>query len=240
MDPKRYSKPRSYDALSLEVFYAESFSKGEDPEAKLASDESLKITPFDDIIYLPTARILMKFQRLMGLDLGYLQPVPPFRFAYFSRPELLELPMTKKTEKEDLFLSQILIDLSLNDVIREGLGDRTGQKSPVEDEFSNGLECLRNAREISAWIVFASRIILDVQEILGRDVEGGYNDIRSATQDALKVLGFHVEGDKLVPGGNGECWHVKDADLLLKMHNSLKYWVVQAPLPSVKALCDQK
>ena len=143
-------------------------------------------------------------------------------------------------EKEDLLLSQILIDSSLNDVIREGLGDRTGQKPPVEDELSNGLECLRNAREISVWIVFASRIILDIQEILGRDVECGYNDLRSAIQDALKVLDFHVEGDELVPGGNGECWYVKDADLPSRIHNSLKYWVVQTPLPSVKALCDQK
>ena len=240
LDPKRYSKPRSYDALSLEIFYAESFSKGEDPEAKLASSESLKITPFDDFIYLPTARILMKFQRLMELDLGYPQPVPPFRFSYISRPELLELPMTKKKEKEDLLLSQILIDSSLNDIIREGSAERTGQKPPVEDEFSNALECLRKAREISVWIVFASRIVLDIQDILGRDVERGYNDLRSTTQDALKVLDFHVEGDELVPGGNGECWHVKDADLPLKIHNSLKYWVVQAPLPSVKALCDQK
>ena len=98
LDPKRYSKPRSYDALSLEVFYAESFSKGEDPEAKFASNESFQITPFDDFIFLPTAPILMKFHRLMELDLGYPQPVPPFRFAYISRPELLELPMTENGE----------------------------------------------------------------------------------------------------------------------------------------------
>ena len=59
LDPERYSKPRSYDALSLEIFYEESIRKGEDPEAKLASNESLRITPFDDFIYLPTARTLM-------------------------------------------------------------------------------------------------------------------------------------------------------------------------------------
>lgn len=46
LDPERFSTPRSYDALSLEIFFAESFRKGEDPEAKLASKESLKVTPF--------------------------------------------------------------------------------------------------------------------------------------------------------------------------------------------------
>ena len=137
-------------------------------------------------------------------------------------------------------MSQILIDSSLNDVIRDDLAGHTQQKPPVEDEFSNSLERLRKEGEISVWIVFASRIILDIQDLLGTDVENVYEELRSVTQNALKVLDFHVEGDELVPGGNGECWHVKDADLPLNIHNSLKYWVVQAPLPSVKAMCDQQ
>lgn len=240
LEPNMYSKPRSYNALSLEIFYAESFSRGEDPEVRLASNEGLKITPFDDFIYLPTARTLMKFRRILDLKVDYPQPVPPFRFSYISRPKLLELPETKKKEKEDLLLSQILIDSSLSDIIRDNVPDRTGQKPPVEDEFSNGLECLRKAGEISVWIVFASRVILDIQDILGRDVEHSYIDLRNSTQEALGVLDFHIEGDELVPGGSGECWHVKDADLPLKIHNSLKYWVVQAPLPSVKAMCDRE
>lgn len=76
LDPERFSTPRSYDALSLEIFFAESFRKG----------ESLKVTPFDDFIYLPTARNLMKFLRLVEMKLDYPQPVPPFRFAYLSCP----------------------------------------------------------------------------------------------------------------------------------------------------------
>lgn len=238
LDPKRYSKPRSYDAMSLLIFYAESFSKGEDPETKLASNESLKITPFDDFIYLPTARTLMKFQRLTELKIDYPQPVPTFRFSYISRPELLELPETKKTEKEDLLLSQILIDSSLSDVVRGDLAKRTGSKPPIEDEFSNGLELLRKVGEISVWIVFASRIVLDIHDILDRDVGDGYDRLRSAAQDTLMVLDFHIEGDELVPGEDGECWHIKDSDLPLSIHNHLQFWVVTAPLPSLKALCD--
>ena len=215
-------------------------ARGRIPRQKLASNESLRITPFDDFIYLPTARTLMKFQRFMEMKIDYPQPVPPFRFNYISRPELLELPETKKKEKEDLLLSQLLIDSSLYDMIRDGLSDRTGQRPPIQDEFNSGLEHLRKAGEISVWIVFASRIILDIQDILGSDVGRGYDSLRSAAQDALTVLDFHVEGKELAPGGNGECWHVKDADLPLRVHNSLKYWVVEAPLPSVKALCDQQ
>ena len=75
---------------------------------------------------------------------------------------------------------------------------------------------------------------------MGRDLERGYDVLRSVTQDALKVLDFPVEGDELVSGGNREGWHVKDADPPLKTHNSLKYWVLETPLPSVKALCNQQ
>ena len=71
LDPKRYAEPKSYQALSLTIFYEDSFAKGEDPKGKLASNESLRITPFDDFIYLPTARVLMKFQRMMELGIDY-------------------------------------------------------------------------------------------------------------------------------------------------------------------------
>ena len=55
----------------------------------------------------------------MEMKLGCPQPVPPFRVAYVSRPELLELPETKKKkEQEDLLLSQILIGSSWDDLIK--------------------------------------------------------------------------------------------------------------------------
>lgn len=142
-------------------------------------------------------------------------------------PELLELPETKKSEEEDLLLSQFLIDSSLNGMIRDP-ANQPGQKPPVEDEFNHGLERFREAGENLVWIVFASKIIIDVQDILGNDVGRGYDDLRTTAHDTSNVLDFHVEGIELMPGGNGECWHSKDADLPLNIHNSLQYWVVQA------------
>lgn len=107
-------------------------------------------------------------------------------------------------EKDHLFLSQLLIDWSLNDTIRDNLSVLARRKLTVEDEFKNELERLRKAREISIWTVFASRIIIDVHDLLGKDVERGYDDFRSGTQAALKVLDLQVKGNELVSGGNGE------------------------------------
>ena len=49
------------------------------------------------------------------------------------------------------------------------------------------------------------------------------------------MLDLQVKDNELVPGGNGECWHARDADLPARIYNFLKFWVVSAPLPSLKA-----
>ena len=173
LDPKRYSKPDSYDALAMTIFYEDSYARGECPERKLASNESLRLTPFDDFICLPTARTLSMFHRMMRLQVPYPQPMPPFRFSYIARPEFLELPEIKKVEQEHLLLSQILIDSSLTDLLVPMLKEQRGREAPPEDEFSVGLLKLRQEGEVSAWIVFASKVILDIHDILGVNVKRG-------------------------------------------------------------------
>lgn len=233
---KNYKKPRSYQALSMVIFYEDSFNRGEDPEEKLASNDSLRLTPFDESIYLSTARTLMKFQRLMELEIEYPQPVPPFRFNYISRPELLELPETKKMEAEDLLLNQLLMDSTWNDILRPGLKRSRGREPPAEDEFSDSLQKLRKYGEISLWTVFASKIMMDINRILGRDVKRSYQELLVTGSAASKTLDFHVEGDELVPGGGGECWHVKGADLPQTIHDITNFWIKEAPLASVNAM----
>ena len=43
---------RSYDDLSLLIFYAESLRGGEDPDEKFNTPKGLKIPPFDDLCTL--------------------------------------------------------------------------------------------------------------------------------------------------------------------------------------------
>jgi hypothetical protein len=77
--PKLFSKERSYDSIAIVIFYADAFSHGENPEHKLKSNESLRPTPFDDFIYLYTARILMKFDY----------------FSQAPKPHLIQCPHTQ-------------------------------------------------------------------------------------------------------------------------------------------------
>lgn len=176
--PKLFSKKLSYKTIAIVIFYADALSHGQDPQAKMASNENLRPTPFDDFIYLSTAKTLMKFDYLSAMaprSPDYPLPSFPLRASYVSRPELLGNPYMDNKEKEDALLSQLMMDLDLYDLFCNGLRERGQWKHPVpaEDELSSGLRKLRKDGALSVWLVFASRLFLDVQEILGSDIKSG-------------------------------------------------------------------
>lgn len=231
--PDVLTKPRSYERISLLIFYADSFSKGDDPEARTKSD-FLKITPFDEFIYLSTARTLIKFEQLASMKIAYPQPVPECRISYVSRPELLELPEVKKWEVEDRRLSQFLMDMTFYDTYRDAMGHVRQQDALVEDELSSGLLKLRKEGEISAWVVFASRVLLDIQEILGRAAGEAYKELRDAGATASSILDLKVEGHVLTPGASGERWIEKDGKLIMKINEMLRIWIIDSPFLTLK------
>lgn len=113
--PKLFSKKRSYDSIAAVIFYANGHNTGKNPAQKMELKEWLLPTPFDDFIYLPTARILMKYDNLCKMEPAHPIPSLPLRAAYISCPEILGTPYMDKKEQEDVLLSQLIIDLDLFD-----------------------------------------------------------------------------------------------------------------------------
>lgn len=229
--PAMLAKPRSFQAIAMVIFHADALAKGDDVDKRLSSSDTLKITEFDEFIYLSTARILMKYEQISSFKIEqYPLPVPPVRMSYISRPELLVLPEVKRWEEEDVRLTQMLMDMSSHDVFQKVFKDR---KEPVQDELSTGLHKLRNG-EVSVWIVFAARVCLDIQAILGKKVGKPYETLKTAAKAASVVLDMRVEGDELVPGGSGERWLAKDADHMMNLHAMLTFWIINNPFPYLK------
>lgn len=229
--PAMLAKPRSFQAIAMVIFHADALAKGDDVDKRLSSSDTLKITEFDEFIYLSTARILMKYEQISSFKIEqYPLPVPPVRMSYISRPELLVLPEVKRWEEEDVRLTQMLMDMSSHDVFQKVFKDR---KEPVQDELSTGLHKLRNG-EVSVWIVFAARVCLDIQAILGEKVGKPYETLKTASNAASAVLDMRVEGDELVPGGSGERWLAKDADHMMNLHAMLTFWIINNPFPYLK------
>ena len=222
--PQVLSKPNSYEDISIIIFYADSFSRGKDPVAEMASTESLRITPFDNFIYLPTARILLKFAQIAARKLQYPPPISPIRMSYYSRPELLELPEIKKWEEEDTFLSQLLMEMSFNDNIRKAQCQIRKSEPPVEDELSRSLRNLREKGEVSIWNVFASKVAWNIHEVMGKGINRSYRELKSAGTAAQTLLDFKMVGNALVP--TGERWPEKDGRLCLELYDMLQVSIV--------------
>lgn len=229
--PAMLAKPRSFQAIAMVIFHADALAKGDDVDKRLSSSDTLKVTESDEFIYLSTARILMKYEQISSFKIEqYPLPVPPVRVSYISRPELLVLPEVKRWEEEDVSLTQMLMDMSSHDLFQKVFKDR---KEPVQDELSTGLHKLRNG-EVSVWIVFAARVCLDIQAILGKKVGKPYEMLKSTAYAASSVLDMRVEGDELVPGGSGERWLAKDADHMMNLHAMLTFWIINNPFPYLK------
>lgn len=108
-DLRIWEKP--YEDISMAVFYSKALRNGRDPVESLNSTDSREVTPLDKFIYLPTARSLIKMAQMCEhlSKLGWPLPVPPMRFSYIARPELLELPKYQKLEKEDATLTRLML-----------------------------------------------------------------------------------------------------------------------------------
>ncbi|KAG8526668.1 uncharacterized protein KY384_008097 [Bacidia gigantensis] len=231
--PKAFNKTRSWDTIAIVIFYADAFERGVCPEGRLGTSETLRITPFDDFIYLSTARILMKFTFMANLppDCGMPYPLPcqPLRFGYISRPELLGTPEMDKREHEDLILSRLIMDRDLWNTCTKTAGEYETTPPPHEDEFSKGLDKLMSKGTLSIAVVFAARILLDIQDVLGAEVGRGHQDLVRTTKEIDKMMNLKVVNGMWDVGGSGERWHERDVGSVMRIKLTSIYWILDNP-----------
>lgn len=230
--PAVLDKKRSYDSIAIIVFYADAFQQGICPETRLKSNESLQTTPFDDFIYLSTAKILMKFTFIAdlpeGCDLPYPAPCPPLRFSYISRPDLLGTAEMDRKEREDSMLSQLIIDRQLWNTHKQVAGSAFSLPPP-EDEFSDSLDRLTKKGILSAALVFEARIYLDIQDIMGDDVGRGHQDLLRKAKMIDKIMNLKVIDGAWDVGGTGERWHERDVDVVMRIKQTSINWILETP-----------
>lgn len=235
--PDIFDRKRSWDSIAIIIFYADAFERGVCPEARLNSNESLRITPFDDFIYLSTARILMKFTFLADVpkdcNLSYPLPCPPLRFGYISRPELLGTPEMDRKEQQDLTLSRFIMDRQLWNTWRE-VGEQVGKELPAppppDDELSKALDRLTIEGVLSVALVFEAQVFLDIQDIMSDDVKRGHQDLLRTTNKIDKIMNLKAVNGAWDVGGTGERWHEKDVEAVMRIKMTSMYWILDTPV----------
>ena len=225
-----------YQDICVEIFFYDAVMRGMDVQETLKSRDELQISPFDDFIYLPTFRILRKFQDVYSqvAQIEYPQPILPVRMSYAQRPELLALPNIQKWEQEDQILTQYLLDLGLEGPMLKALREKGHEpwiSKLVDDEITSGLKTAR-AGKISAWTVLAARVFLDIQEVIGDRSKYAYDQLLSTASTAIKTLDFKVIQEMVHPSGEG--WMPKDKDLLAKLYHTITHWISPSAVSKAK------
>jgi hypothetical protein len=237
-----FSIGRSNEDLSLTIFYAESFRQGEDPEEYLRSPKALKVTAFDEFIFLPTARVLLKYARISamgGEKAAWPLPIVPMRFSYIIDPELLQTPQMQKYEREDELLTQLLLDIAVLDELKNelvGMDDmpiQSGAMPAVDDILSKYLRPLLKG-EVTAVSVFAARLWLDIIALHGALPDFDKTLSREANQ-TQNTLGFHVDSSNALDTPPGIRWLSKDNDLLSSIYGLLQQ-IEQPRFPMFKEM----
>ncbi|KAF2813706.1 uncharacterized protein BDZ99DRAFT_380226, partial [Mytilinidion resinicola] len=111
---KKLSKPGPYEQITKAIFTTRPLKKGEDTTTQFHGKGTLEISKADELVYLPTARTIMKYRgSLSALYQCYPFPVISATDYYVDFPELLAYASVKQWVKEDEFLTQMLMDVHL-------------------------------------------------------------------------------------------------------------------------------
>ncbi|KAL2001017.1 hypothetical protein VTN02DRAFT_2330 [Thermoascus thermophilus] len=207
MHPSPRLHGRAYGDLAATMCCMESICNGKNP---LESFSGREFTPFEEYIYLPIENCLRKFAEFRGVVFPSM--VPSLGMRYLSQPELLESPHTRKLQAEDRVLTQMLMDLDLNELMKDdhseilkttmpGLDER--MQSGIDDCFTRAVRSVLTTGLVTVESVFASRLLLDIQDICGGHFKG-----REILLDAARCTQsiFQLKKENRVSVGESYQW----------------------------------
>ncbi len=82
---------------------------------------------------------------------------------------------------------------------------------------------------LSVALVFEAQIYLDIQHIMGDDVQRGHQDLLRTTNRIDKIMNLKVVDGEWDGGGTGERWHERDVDVVLRIKLTSIYWILDTP-----------
>jgi hypothetical protein len=159
-----------YEALAKLMVMTDTVNKGLNPMEK----GGVEVTPFDDFIFLLVACTLRKFIKIAAMsnkfDVQWPAPIPPLSSYYLSQPDKADAPKLKKLQDDNVFLSQILLDLqhpdkcrSHSNVLPPGI-PVTALRSAQDDIMTMILRPVWLKGKMSVTTVVTAQVLLYIQE----------------------------------------------------------------------------
>lgn len=208
------------------------------------------VSPFDDFIYLPVARILWKYIEMASLTkrpIGqWPPPIMPLRLNYISEPEKADTPEHKKLQDDDVLLSQLLLELQLPDRMAESLKEGKANKEssdlfgPInEDIFWKTMRpvWMKGDKHVSATIVVTAQIMLDIHHACGSNLPRVHKHLQYVHKYAQESFEFSSDGrGRLSTGGIN--WFNKDVNIVARSHYTMQR-IERPAIPVIKTLTLQ-
>jgi hypothetical protein len=144
-----------------------------------------------------------------------------------------------KKEKEDELLSQLMMDLDLYDAVLQTLRKHNSGRLPAQNELIYGIQKLGKDGNISVWLIFAARLFLEIEDLLGKTVKRGFQDLQSNAREIeaeIKSTDVFPDSDVAKP----VCWVTKDSDLPLKLFRTSSIFVTREGFQAMRKLLQEQ
>ncbi|KAF2498189.1 hypothetical protein BU16DRAFT_615270 [Lophium mytilinum] len=216
----------------------------DDDDTDLPPTRSLEIPPFDEFVLLPTGRTLLRLAQYKDFvaTTGWPYPIPGMQLNYVRRPELLDDPRIQKFMKQDEFLCQVFLDMTLEEGIR-----RPGKKVRREinslaphlaleydDPFHSIMRQVWSEGTVTTRMVFAAQVLWDMSEIC-YSAPSPLDIMKAASGQVQDSFKFFVDSSGTLDTEDVR-WLSKDQGLIMKIYGRMSFNLVQPPVSMLKAM----
>jgi hypothetical protein len=242
--PRNFNASRSYQDLALMIFYSACFQHDIDADAYMDSNADLIITPFQEFMYLPVGRTLMRISQQHSLFDRFRWPAPimPMRYLYLEVPELLDMPHMERFQKEDEMICQLILDYVLLGGWRDLGGEHYTHRSPSElltnrlpafdDIFSDAMRPVWKEGRVTMRSVFAARVMLDIHEIcLNFD---GKTLLYDQGHRQNEYFEFFIDDQGALDMRSGLRWLPKDMGLVKEIYHRINLQMLTPAISHLK------
>jgi hypothetical protein len=202
--PKRFGKKPSYCAIASIIRPVPINKNTLDLSSEMVRDSAL-----GELTYSSTFISLRKCANFITQKPGSIPSVVLVRSLYIKDRAMVQ--HEEEIEVEDVFLSQILLDLQIQRFQDETSPDSPSQDHsqgnqhplPYEDVLTKGFRSMLHkgkSADIGVWVVFGARILLDIQKILGGTTTKPYAELRQRAALVHAALGFNTPNQEKLLG----------------------------------------
>ncbi|KAK2754671.1 hypothetical protein FQN54_006804 [Arachnomyces sp. PD_36] len=176
--------------------------------------EQPELEGINDYLHLSTYSILVRFrQNTQGTHFPMWNDIYNHTFSKKSRSSLSP---AEKHKEDQATLLQTLPEICLL--------AKTKNPLPAEDELGRGIRKVIAGEKIYFWLVFAAQVFLDIHQLLGDEVDRGFNDLYKRAKNLKANLKAYFAFSRNM---SIDTWAPQNQQLLHQTYDRINKWILK-------------